>query len=325
MATTNNNPDNKLADNPYVRRLSRPESPRTLNQSEDTGGAPKQEEPSPKRKLSRRQAILGVVGLGAAIGVPALLVTRPWETPIQTQSDAPLTFDVTEEDKKAITDFMNAFMKSAANFGVDTEQVTPSTIRNIRYLVKTKNPGYNKYLRTRTDAYRSVRSGIWEGSPLFYNADTVGRWNRESYLEDERMPTFELKENPRVYPDPSGTYYIDANGTNHRRVTVQVDFTTKETVRVQMADGAGSNGAFAVLVKEIPSTIKMDLIESNNRWYLYSQTGSDQYLLATWAEFNSSQYAEAQNSGFTKVAEIIPTDAPATPPASSTPTPSATP
>ena len=92
-----------------------------------------------------------------------------------------------------------------------------------------------------------------------------------------------------------------------------------------MADGAGSNGAFAVLVKEIPSTVKMDLIESNNRWYLYSQTGSDQYLLATWAEFNSSQYAEAQNSGFTKVAEIIPTDAPASPPAPATPSASPTP
>lgn len=321
MATTDNNSNNKHADNPYIRRLSRPEHPQTLTPVEDM------EEPPEKtrvrgKKFSRRQAILGVVGLGAAIGVPALLVARPWETPVQTRTDAPLTFDVTEEDKKAITDFINAFMKSAANFGVDTEQVTPATIRNIRYLVKTKNPGYNKYLRTRTDAYKSVRSGIWEGSPLFYNADTVGRWNRESYLEDEQMPTFELKESPRVYPNPSGTYYVDSSGTNHRRVTVQVDFTSKETIRVQMADGVGSNGAFAVLVKEIPTTVKMDLIESNNRWYLYSQAGNDQYLLATWAEFNSSQYAEAQNGGFTKEAEIIPTD---TPPASSTPSASPTP
>lgn len=322
MATNNNNHDDKLTDNPYVRRLRRPESPRAINQPEGTGEASPQEQEEKKGKVSRRQAILGVLGLGAAIGVPALLVTRPWETPVQTQSDAPLTFDLTEEDKKAITEFITSFMKSAANFGVQTDLVTPATIRNIRYLVKTKNQGYNKYVRTRTDAYKSVRSGIWEGSPLFYNADTVGRWNRESYLEDERMPTFELKDNPRVYPDPSGTYYVDANGTNHRRVTVQVDFTTKETVRVQMADGVGSNGAFAVLVKDIPSTVKMDLIESNNRWYLYSQSGVDQYLLATWAEFNSSQYADAQNSGFTKEAEIIPTD---TPPTTATPTPTATP
>lgn len=322
MATNNNNHDDKLTDNPYVRRLRRPESPRAINQPEDTGETSPQEPDEKKGKVSRRQAILGVLGLGAAIGVPALLVSRPWEATVQTQTEAPLTFDLTDEDKAAISEFINSFMKSAANFGVQTDLVTPATIRNIRYLVKTKNQGYNKYLRTRTDAYKSVRSGIWEGSPLFYNADTVGRWNRESYLEDERMPTFELKDNPRVYPDPSGTYYVDANGTNHRRVTIQVDFTTKETVRVQMADGVGSNGAFAVLVKEIPSTVKMDLIESNNRWYLYSQSGVDQYLLATWAEFNSSQYADAQNSGFTKEAEIIPTD---TPPVTATPTPTATP
>lgn len=321
MATNNNNHDDKLTDNPYVRRLRRPESPRAINQPEGTGETSPQEPEKKTGKVSRRQAILGVLGLGAAIGVPALLVTRPWEATVQAQTDAPLTFDLTDEDKAAITEFINSFMKSAANFGVQTDLVTPATIRNIRYLVKTKNQGYNKYLRTRTDAYKSVRSGIWEGSPLFYNADTVGRWNRESYLEDERMPTFELKDNSRVYPDPSGTYYVDANGTNHRRVTIQVDFTTKETVRVQMADGVGSNGAFAVLVKEIPSTVKMDLIESNNRWYLYSQSGADQYLLATWAEFNSSQYADAQNSGFTKEAEIIPTD---TPPTTATPTPTAT-
>jgi hypothetical protein len=263
------------------------------------------------------------VGLTAfAVGVPALLINRPWEVEDSVKKSAPASYELSDEDKKALAEIINPFMKAAANFGVDGSKLTPETIRNIRYLVRTKANGYTTYIRTRTDAYKSVRQYIWEGSPLYYSADEVSRWNKEAYLQDDRLPTFELSSEPRLYFEPSGTYYIDANGTSHRQASVRVDFVSKETIRIQESDGSGSDGAFAVMVKEHPASVTLELIESNNRWYLYKQNGSKQYLLATWAELNAAEYNESQTDGFVKEGRIIP--APIAAPAN-TPTTNATP
>lgn len=323
MDKSTNDINDKRASNPYARRLGRPENINPVTTPEvslegegDTG---KTEGESGKKKFSRREMFLVGGGALAAVALPALLIAHPWEATDKVKETAPASFTLTEEDTKNITTFIESFLKSAGNFGVDESKITPATIRNVRYLVKTKNSGYNAYLRTRADAYRSVRSSIWEGSPVYYDAETVSRWNKESYLEDVRMPTFQIKGEVKVHFEPSGTYYIDSVGTSHRRVSIEVDFTSTETVRVQEADGVGSDGAFAILEKEHPATVKMELIESNDKWYLYSQSGTKQYLLATWAEFKSSDYAESQNVGFTKVGTIIPTDSAPTQQPSATP------
>lgn len=311
MANNTNNADDQLSGNTYVRLLGRPKDTIPVTPTPDSSAEKEQEpetEPAQKKKLTRREMLLLGGGVAAAIAVPAIFISQPWKTEDKVKETAPASFTLTEEDTRKITDFIESFMKSAGNFGVDDSKLTPATIRNVRYLVKTKNSGYNAYLRTRADAYRSVRSSIWEGSPVYYDAETVSRWNKESYLEDARMPTFQVRGEVKVHFEPSGTYYIDSIGTTHRRVSVEVDFTSIETVRVQEADGVGSDGAFAVLEKEHPAVVKMELVESNDKWYLYSQSGTKQYLLATWAEFKSSDYAESQNTGFTKVGTIVPTD-----------------
>jgi hypothetical protein len=329
MDTPNHDTGNQYSGNAYTSHLG----PRRQGKTEPVGavdtdaaesstGSVAGKDSSGAKKLTRRQLLIGVGLTAFAVGVPALLINRPWEVEDSVKKSAPASYELSDEDKKALAEIINPFMKAAANFGVDGSKLTPETIRNIRYLVRTKANGYTTYIRTRTDAYKSVRQYIWEGSPLYYSADEVSRWNKEAYLQDDRLPTFELSSEPRLYFEPSGTYYIDANGTSHRQASVRVDFVSKETIRMQESDGSGSDGAFAVMVKEHPASVTLELIESNNRWYLYKQNGSKQYLLATWAELNAAEYNESQTDGFVKEGRIIP--APIAAPAN-TPTTNATP
>lgn len=311
MSMDKNSQDNRNhapAENPYLQALGISEPSSKANSSEDAPTVAEQAvAEGTTRKLSRRTLLLGVCGAMVLTAGGGLLVARPWEVEDVVKQTAPASFEVTDEDKRTIIEFIEQFMKVATDFGVDGNKLTPDTIRNVRYLVKTKNNGYSAYMRSRSDAYKNTRQFIWEGSSLFYTAEEVSHWNKEAYLLDERMPTFKLQGSPTVSISPSGTYYIDNNGGSHRKVSARVDFVTKETVRVQESDGEGSNGAFAVMSKEIPATVNLELIESNSRWYLSSQTGSSRYLLSTWDEFNSSEYAESQNTGFVKEGEIIPT------------------
>lgn len=266
-------------------------------------------EPAENKPVTRRQAILIGAGIVATVtGGTYLAVARPWETPATTKETPVLSYDLSDEDKQAITTMLTNFVTQAGNFGVDGDKLTPATIRNVRYLVKSRTKGYENYMRTRTDAYKSVRASIWEGSPIYYKADDVAHWNKESYLLDERLPTFQIEGIPKVYVEPKGEYYIGGNDTTYRKAIAQVDFTSKETVRVQEADGVGSDGGFAVLTKEHVATLTIEVIESNGKWYAYNQSGNKQYLLATWANFDSAAYADSQVDGFTKEGRIVPTD-----------------
>lgn len=266
-------------------------------------------EPAENKPVTRRQAILIGAGIVATVtGGTYLAVARPWETPATAKETPVLSYDLSDEDKQAITTMLTNFITQAGNFGVDGDKLTPATIRNVRYLVKSRTKGYENYMRTRTDAYKSVRASIWEGSPIYYKADDVAHWNKESYLLDERLPTFQIEGTPKVYVEPKGEYYIGGNDTTYRKATAQVDFTSKETVRVQEADGVGSDGGFAVLTKEHVATLTIEVIESNGKWYAYNQSGNKQYLLATWANFDSAAYADSQVDGFTKEGRIVPTD-----------------
>ena len=201
-------------------------------------------EPAENKPVTRRQAILIGAGIVATVtGGTYLAVARPWETPATTKETPVLSYDLSDEDKQAITTMLTNFITQAGNFGVDGDKLTPATIRNVRYLVKSRTKGYENYMRTRTDAYKSVRASIWEGSPIYYKADDVAHWNKESYLLDERLPTFQIEGTPKVYVEPKGEYYIGGNDTTYRKATAQVDFTSKETVRVQEADGVGQTAA----------------------------------------------------------------------------------
>jgi hypothetical protein len=266
-------------------------------------------EPAENKPVTRRQAILIGAGIVATVtGGTYLAVARPWETSTTTKETPVLSYDLSDEDKQAITTMLTNFITQAGNFGVDGSKLTPATIRNVRYLVKSRTKGYENYMRTRTDAYKSVRASIWEGSPIYYKADDVAHWNKESYLLDERLPTFQIEGTPKVYVEPKGEYYIGGNDTTYRKAAAQVDFTSKETVRVQEADGVGSDGGFTVLTKEHVATLTIEIIESNGKWYAYNQSGNKQYLLATWANFDSAAYADSQVDGFTKEGRIVPTD-----------------
>lgn len=251
----------------------------------------------------KRIILLGVGALSAVVAVLllALFLTRPSDTPGEPTIDSQV--NVSSQDQLLLAAASKDFIQSVGNFGIKPDSLNPRNIMNVKYLVGSDSPGAKEFFVTRQAAYQSTKNALFRSGPLDYDDRAVAQWSNSS--ETDGLVGY-MVDSVTATTQPKGGR-ITVDGVQVETATVDVNFTSTETMRNQTADDASWDGSFAVMAKTFgnnSATITF-VQDEHGHWLIYSMQGlKNQFLLATWQTPSSDAYDDAQ-FGFKQVDTIM--------------------
>lgn len=188
---------------------------------------------------------------------------------------------ISEQEKLELESQSSEIMENLGNFGVSSENLTAENALDVEYIInQTPNDAGNLYT-SRRNSYDSIRDYVLKDSPIDYSPKVVSEWTNEEELSG--LISYELiSENSTV---PSKGTTLNIGGKDYDAAYVDVNFTSKETMRQATADDSSWDGSYSVLEKTFPNnTLRFTFVkDGNNEWKLYSLMNLEyKFLLSTW-------------------------------------------
>lgn len=245
-------------------------------------------------KVEQKRQIYFIIGffviIAVAIAAIFYFIPDTNEEPEEPKSD----LIISEKDQLSLEAQTSEIMDGIGNFGVSTESLTADNALDVEYIMsQTPNDG-GEFYTSRKNSYESIRDYILKGSPIDYTPKVVSEWVNDDEIDS--LVSYELVSENSTTPD-KGTY-INIAGVDEEAAYVDVNFTTKETIRQATADDTSWDGSYSILEKNFPNnTMRLTFVkDGNNEWKLYSLIGLDyKFLLSTWENPSSfDTYATTQ-------------------------------
>lgn len=236
------------------------------------------------------------------IGLVVVLVTVIgsalfWPRNDESRNNVAPKFTVSDTDRNSLVETTKGFVRTSGKWGVDSDKVTDTNVRDIYYLLATRASGYRNFVIARTDAYESVKPLIYPGSSVDYDATTLRSWERDSSVVDAYLPSFEVSRVEVKVPREG--HYMAMNGENVERLGVEVTWDSRETIRVLRATDAASDGSFGIYEKNFKNNkATIWYVKKDGKWLVHSMEGDNKFLLVPFGVVDYEQYYFTQLEDF---------------------------
>lgn len=254
-------------------------------------------------KTEKKRMIMLIAGVFAVLAVVLSLAFAFIPDGSDQEEDIKSEVFVSKEDQLIIEELSSSIMEDVGNFGVVTDSLTAENALDVEYIIaQTPNSGGEFYI-SRKNSYDKIREDILKESPIDYSPKVASEWINES--ETDGLISYEMiSQNSTAVEKGS---YLNFNGTDEAAAYVDVNFTSKETIRQATADDSSWDGSYDILEKTFPNnTLRMTFIkDSNNEWKLYSIINlENKFLLSTWETPSSFDTYATTQYDFKKVGKL---------------------